>query len=178
MKKINLTIQLPTTYTFVGNNRDASASVVSDTPVTPKIVNTYQGGSSLSPVEIPAGYINIRQGNSNISIPKGSPVRITKARILSAGAMNLQSAPGKNAAEIKMAFTGNFTANPSYFTIAFVNWNEWEEKNIVVDIKNEATFEISILAGSVIRMDDYNIQDAYIGQSFTAIMEIELQVND
>lgn len=177
MKKINITIQVPATYTFAGNNRDASASVASDTPVTPKIVNTYQGGSSLSPVEIPIGSINIRQGNSNILIPKGSPVRITRARMLSSGAMNLQSAPGKNAGEIKMAFTGNFTADPSDFTIACVNWNEWEEKNIVVDLKNNPTFGISILSGSIIRMDDYNIQDAYIGQSFTAIIEIELQVN-
>lgn len=178
MKKINLTIQVPTTYTFVGNNRDASASVASDTLVTPKIINTYQGGSSLSPVELPVGSINIHQGNYIIPIPKGSPVRITKARLISSGAMNLQSAPGKNAGEIKVAFTGNFTASPSNFTIAFVNWNEWEEKNIVVDIKNEPSFEISILSGSIIRIDDYNIQDTYIGQSFTAIMEIELQVND
>ena len=177
MKTINLLFPIPVTYNFAGNNRDASASVDADTPVTPKIVNTYQGGSSLSPVEFSIGSINIRQGNSNISIPKETPIRIKKARILSSGAINLQSAPGKNAGEIKMAFTGNFTANPSNFTIAFVNWNEWEEKNIVVDLKNEPTFGISILAGSIIRMDDYNIQDAYIGQSFTAIMEIEIQVN-
>jgi len=162
MKKMNLTVQIPVTYTFSGNNRDASASVASDTPVTPKVINTWQGGSNLEPVKIPIG----------------SPVRIAKARLLSTGAQNLQAAPGKNAGEIKISFTGDFVAEPSNFTLAFVRWNEWEEKNIVVNLKNKASFGISILAGSTIRMDDYNIQDVYIGQTFTAVLELELQVNN
>lgn len=160
MKKLDLIFTIPADYTFAGNNRDASASVASDTPITPKVMNTYQGGTELA------------------IVPGGSPVRITRARLISTGAKDLQSPPGQIAGEIKVSLTGNFNPTPADFTLAFTQWNAWEEKDVAIDIGEAAAFDFSILSGSVVRMDDYNIYDAYLNQPLGAMMELEIQVEN
>jgi hypothetical protein len=160
MKKLNLLFSIPVNYAFDGTHRDASASVAADTPVTPKVMNTFQGGSELTPV------------------PGGSPVRITRARLLSTGAKDLQTPPGQIAGEIKVSLTGNFSPAPADFTLAFTQWNAWEEKDVAIDIGEAAAFDFSILSGSVVRMDDYNIYDAYLNQPLVALMELEIQVEN
>lgn len=160
MKKLNLLFSIPVNYTFDGTHRDASASVAADTQVTPKVMNTFQGGSELTP------------------IPGGSPVRITRARLLSTGAKDLQTPPGQIAGEIKVSPTGNFNPTPADFALAFTQWNDWEEKDIAIDIGEAAAFDFSILAGSVVRIDDYNIYEAYINQPLVVLMELEIQVEN
>lgn len=159
MKTLNLIFELPITYAFSGDDRDADVSVASDTAAGVKLVNVYPGGSVSH-------------------VPGGTPVRINRARLLSPGYDNLQWPPGKTAAEIKLSFVGGFTPVPSEFSLEFVRWNEWENKNIAVDIGDAQSFDINILASSVVRLDDYNIQDAYMNQDLKVLVELEIQVSD
>lgn len=159
MKTLDIIFELPITYAFNGNDRDADASVAVDTAAGVTLVNVYPGG--------------------NVShIPGGTPVRINRARLLSPGYDKLQCPPGKTAAEIKLSFVGGFTPTPEEFSLAFVRWNEWENKNIVVDIGDAQAFDINILASSVVRLDDYNILDAYVNQDLKVLVELEIQVSD
>lgn len=161
MKKLDLIFTIPADYTFAGNNRDASASVASDTPVTPKVMNTYQGGTELAIVS------------------GGSPVRIKRARLLSPGYDKLQAPPGKTAGEVVLELTGSgLNPVPGSISVAMVQWNTWEEKDIAIDIGAATSFGLSIKSGSIIRMDDYNIQDAYASQVLTPLMELEIQVEN
>lgn len=159
MKKLNLLFSIPVNYTFDGTHRDASASVAADTQVIPKVMNTFRGGNELTPV------------------PGSTPVRITRARLISSGAKDLQTPPGQIAGEIKVSLTGNFNPTPADFTLAFTQWNAWEEKDIAIDIANAVAFDFSILSGSVVRMDDYNIYEVYLNQPLEVLMELEIQVD-
>jgi hypothetical protein len=161
MKTLDLIFELPVTYAFSGNDRDASASVAADTPVTPKVINTHQGGTELA------------------VIPGGSPVRIKRARLLSPGYDKLQAPPGKTAGEVVLELTvSGLNPVPGSISVAMVQWNTWEEKDIAIDIGAAASFGLSIKSGSIIRMDDYNIQDAYASQVLTPLMELEIQVEN
>lgn len=160
MKKLNLLFSIPVNYTFDGTHRDASVSVAADTQVTPRVMNTFQGGSELTPV------------------PGGTPVRITRARLISTGAAELQTPPGQIAGEIKVSLTGNFNPTPADFTLAFTQWNAWEEKDVAIDIGKASSFDFSVLSGSVVRIDDYNIYDAYLNQPLVVLMELEIQVEN
>lgn len=159
MKTLDLIFELPITYAFSGNDRDADAAVAADTAAGVTLVNVYPGGSVTH-------------------IPGGTPVRINRARLLSPGYDNLQCPPGKTAAEIKFSFVGGFTPVPAEFSLEFVRWNEWENKDIAVDIGDAQAFDVNILSSSVVRLDDYNIEDAYMNQNLKVLVELEIQVSD
>lgn len=63
-------------------------------------------------------------------------------------------------------------------TLAMVEWNKWEEKEIAIDISSHSKFSLSVLAGTVFRLDDFNIQDAYNDQQMVPMLELEMLVGN
>jgi hypothetical protein len=159
MKTLGLIFTLPATYTFAGNNRDASVTTNADASATLKVVNLPNGGEELSEVHC------------------STPVKITKARLLSTGAAKLQIPPGKIAGEIKLGFKDG-AVSLGEITLAMVEWNKWEEKEIAIDISSHSKFSLSVLAGTVFRLDDFNIQDAYNDQHMVPMLELEMLVGN
>ena len=158
MKHLNLIFSIPATYTFAGDNRDGSSTVASDTAVTPKLLNTNNGGSEAA------------------TITGSTPFKIKRARLISSGAVGLQPAQGKIAGEIKLSVN---TSSKNYgVDIALAKWNEWEEKNIVVGIGLSKEVSFSVLKDSVVRVDDFNVADAFIGQDIVPMLEIEAEIDE
>lgn len=149
-----LTAVLPLSYTFTGSARDATVTLVNNTGLT-----LMQNGS-------PATFVP-------------SNVTFVRARLVASGAHGLEPAVGEIAGRLALRFKGA-TKNSAPFTISFTKWNEWE-KPIVSTGTGECdggSIGLELLAsGTELTLDDYNVQEAYVGQDVEPILEIEVECN-
>lgn len=138
---------LPLTYTFTGNDRGSSVTASADSLLT--FVNT---GSKLSTDPNP--------------MLGGGSVRIVGARVLPTGAEGLSAPEALPAAALKMSVGGE------RFDINVTRYGEWDRKDFTVHGSSEG---VEIEAGSVVNIDDYNLQDAFVGESVTFVLELMVE---
>lgn len=154
-------------YTFTGNDRQASFSVTGDrTQMQVRALNSLSLNSSVFP-------------------DFENSVKIVRAKLEPSGAPGLQAAEGKKAAGFFLElFNGD---NPDekvldYAAINFKNWGEWEEVNKVlrpfknIQMSDSIDVKFSVQPGSAeFYCDDYNLQEDYVGQTVTPIIVMEVE---
>lgn len=144
---------LPLTYTFTGDDRDASATLENDAVLTLKNASESDGGS----------YSCLKEGD-----------KIVSAVLSPSGAEGLRSAVGKLAAELTLAVIDGAGNEKSRFVLAFGEWGEKEKKNISLEGIGGGCFSLKMISGSVIRVDDFNVQDSYVGEDVVPVVELEI----
>ena len=149
-----LRANLPLSYTLTGNNRDAFTILSSSSKISLKAMDSVKGGDT-------------------VKLPKES-FWIHRARIIPSGAEGCAAPKGKNAADIILS-TSNENGDSVPFKLCFSKWDEWEGKNILLTC--DADSELKVMKDSIIRSDDFNLVDAYVGQSFDAVLEIEIEAS-
>lgn len=150
---------LPLTYTFTGDDRDASASLENDA-----VLSCYDMSGETS------GEFVFSASNKDFN-----PLKISAARLIPSGACGLQAPEGKAAASIVLELGP--VGNKNSFTLSFSEFGEWEKKKVQVCLNgNDWRSKATLKSGSKIQLDDYNLQDAYVGETLTVILEIELEV--
>lgn len=143
------------TYTLAGNDRDASLQTASDSP---------------------APAVDIRAGGAEVTFNKGQVLRITKARLVGDGAPGLQAAVGSNAAELKViqgiasGSSISKTADSAEVPLAFLGYGSWEDKDFRVEFLADGS-SLGIGSGSEVTLDDFNVQDDYVGQAVGFVIE-------
>lgn len=143
-------------YTFTGADDDAQAESASDETLTLKIVN----GSSVI---------------DNAKLSNASPFKIKRVRLRSSGAEGLTKPQGVFAGRLLLSFVGSDSTEKSASTLTISNWNEWEEKDISVSACDGDKCSIVLKTGSLVNIHDFNVQDEYVGQSFTPMLEMEVE---
>ena len=156
MKQIRLLADTTLTYTLTGNDRQADVSLGSDTALSFKNLETDEPNFTLKP------------GNFTIKT----------ARLIGSGANGLQPGVNELAGTLNLAMT-NGVDELEPVCLSLEDWN--------CDIKlglgtgsGDLTGVLSFVlkAGSTVTCDDYNVQDAYIGQTISIWLELTLEVND
>lgn len=155
MNKIHTVSALPGHYTFTGASRDASFGVTADTALPLQIVSRSTG-------------------DSLVRFSPAAPPRFSRARLLSRGAPMLSPAFEGIAADLVLIITGDTSDYSVTRKLSFVQWNEWEDKLVSFGgLPPDDTYSLNIGAGSVCRLDDFNIASAYVGEDVCPILEIE-----
>lgn len=150
-----LTAVLPLSYTFTGEARDASVTLANNTELA--LVPMAMNGSKASFVP--------------------SNVTFVRARLVASGAQGLEPAVGEIAGTLALRFKGA-TKNSAQFTLSFTKWNEWERQmvNTGTGECDGGSIGLELLAsGTELTLDDYNVQEAYVGQDVEPILEIEVE---
>lgn len=155
MRKLILRAAIPAIYTFTSNDRDASFSPSSAANLDFYVVSNYAG-------------------DSKVKFLRKNPLRITRARLLSTGAPGVQVPAGEIAASIKLNFNSQGNTLPE-FTLALSEWNVWEEKTVSLDMGSAGDCQLSIKSSSEFNVDDFNIQEDFVGQAFTPVLELEVE---
>lgn len=150
------------TYTFDGDHRTGSTTTASDYLADAEDI--YECSS-----------------DSKLIFNAGAKIQIKKARLVSSGAIGLSTSAGEIAAKLLLiqgADAGGGaitrTANTSETLLKFANWNEWEDKNVSIEIAADGS-KLGTGTGSVIHVDDFNIQDPFSGQQVQAVLEAEIE---
>lgn len=174
--KYTLSIELPTSYELTGNARNANFTFANNIEqFSPKCVNR--------------GYID--NGYANISFE--NKVFVKRGRIYAAGGQGLQAAQdGTFAGQFLLVvrqFNNGSGGTLDTLFLRFPKWDEWY--NIDGELKpfvgtaadwSGATYEHlkpcrlgSQSIGSYFTCDDFNVQEDYVGQTVTPILELEIE---
>ena len=159
-----LTAVLPLSYTFTGEARDASVTLADNTELT--LVPMSENGS-LATFK-PSGMT-----------PVPSNITFVRARLVASGAQGLEPAVGEIAGKLALRFKGA-TKNSTPFTLSFTKYNEWEQQMLCTGTGecDGGSIGLELLAsGTELTLDDYNVQEAYVGQNIEPILEIEVECN-
>ena len=164
-RKMMLCMSAGITYTFTGSNRSAFKPSSSDFSMTVcDTKNALKDENSATRLE-------------QILFNKGQKVVIKRARLVSREAPGLATASLLAANLLvgagKPAPGGSISTAPK--TLAFANWNTWEEKDFELTIEDDGS-TLWMGSGSAIYLDDFNIQDDYVGQGVSAYIEAEADV--
>ena len=119
-----------------------------------------------------------RPVNTAVSLISNNVLNIKAARILTPGAAGLRGALNSQVAA-NITIVGRASADVSAeslggFSFALDNFNEWQDVNVkYLPAKVNDNYYLSINKNyTKFFIDDYNIQDEYIGQNFTAVLEM------
>lgn len=162
MATYRLTAALPLSYTFTGEARDASATLADNAELTLVLMGKNVSTATFKPSGI---------------TPVPSNITFVRARLIASGAQGLEPAVGEIAGKLALRFKGA-TKNSAPFTLAFTKWNEWEQQTVsaVTGECDGDSIGLELLAsGTELTLDDYNVQEAYVGQDVEPILEIEVE---
>ena len=116
--------------------------------------------------------------NTAVSFISNNVLNIKAARIITSGAAGLRAALNSSIAAA-LTLIGRATNSATAealggFTFGMDYFNEWQELNIkYVPKKVNDNYYLSVdHAYSKLFIDDYNVQDDYLGQTFTATLEL------
>jgi hypothetical protein len=119
-----------------------------------------------------------RPVNTAVSLISNNVLNIKAARILTPGAVGLRGALNSQVAA-SITIIGRAAADVTAetlggFTFALDHFNEWQDVNVkYLPAKVNENYFLSINKDyTKFFIDDYNIQDDYIGQNFTAVLEM------
>ena len=149
-----LTAVLPLSYTFTGEARNATITLANNTDL-----------------------VLVQNGSTASFVP--SNVTFVRARLVASGAQGLEPAVGEIAGKLALRFKGA-TKNSAPFTLSFTKWNEWENPIVSTGTGecDGGSIGLELIASdTVITLDDYNVQEAYVGQNVEPILEIEVECN-
>ena len=162
MNTYRLVAALPLSYTFTGEARDASVTLADNAELT-----LYpMGKNGTSATFKPSGMT-----------PVPSNITFVRARLVASGAKGLEPAVGQLAGILSLRFKGA-TKNSDAFKLSFTKWNEWEQQMVsaVTGECDGGSIGLELLAsGTELTLDDYNLQEAYVGQDVEPILEIEVE---
>lgn len=159
--------------------------------VSHEFVNEDSADSTESPATPVALTLNRmddgNDGNNYLSVY--GTTRIKKARVTMGGSGTLESRAVKAASVVLQAYipssasaTGSdYTLGT--FTVTLSEWDEWEDKDIEIpaldNVANWATryrntkpMALKALATSVFYIQDFNIQEEFVGQTLPAYLEL------
>lgn len=164
-KKAILSTEIPVSYTFTGNSRSASRTLDSEQSL--QIYDVFNPEPS-----------SIR--TARVLFNKGTVVKIKRAKLVSLGAPGLETIdvnsgifklqPGKAAP------LGSPSSDASQSILSFAKWNEWEDKDISIYVTEDGSTLWVIPNGSFYTIDDFNIQDNFVGQTFNPALELEVDI--
>lgn len=152
------------------------------------LVNSYQFTNGDRNVELQAtadGMLTFycsdinRPVNRSVTFSKDNVLKIRRARIITDGAPGLQSNTSPAASVLLIAKnTNDVSADPlGGVMMSFANYNEWQDFNIDF-LQSGATgsnfYFMLDHTYSKLNVDDYNIQDAYVGETFKATLQLEV----
>lgn len=159
----NLTANFPV-YNFTGNNRNAN---MSPTVQTVNFICSSVGA------------------NVDVNFITQNKIYIKRARLITPGCEGLRA--GLNALAASLVFSAiekdGVLDNNHSFTLNFKRFNEWENFNFFYEpyfgkiLKTEECSFRLALPPSGFNIDDYNIQSAYIGQTLSLWLEMEIDTN-
>lgn len=156
-RPLNILASTGITYTLAGNSRTATVTIAADAGCT--MTDTLR--------DIPQGSLKFNAGQT---------IHVKRARLVSSGAPGLRPSPNQPAAALVMLQgTGNpftKTAGSAEVPLNFVNWNSWEEKDFDIEFVADSSV-LGIKSTSVMKVDDFNVQEAFVGQSFNVMLELE-----
>lgn len=116
--------------------------------------------------------------NTAVSFISNNVLNIKAARIITSGANGLRTALNSSIAAA-LTLIGRATNSATAealggFTFGIDYFNEWQELNIkYVPKKVNDNYYLSVdHSYSKLFVDDYNVQDDYLGQTFTATLEL------
>ena len=162
MATYRLLAGLPLSYTFTGEARSAIVTLADNTRLA--LVPMSKNGSRAT--FKPSGMT-----------PVPSNVTFVRARLISSGAPGLEPAIETLAGQLALRFTDG-TNNSEPFMLSFTKYNEWEQQ-MVSAVTGECegdSIRLELIArDSMITLDDYNVQEAYVGQDVEPILEIEVE---
>lgn len=156
-------------YTLTGAARSASFSV------------------SNPPVELTTKCISAPNGNNAIAFYVENVIKIKRFRVRMNGAPGIQAGINHTAAKFRLLF-GRMDADDNLYIydsvyIEVPNFGEWVESNQIVEPfkrvgGNDDYDYLQIIIdpdNSIFYVDDFNIQEDYVGQGITPIIEMEIE---
>lgn len=171
--KYNVSAKLNAQYEFTGNNRDATFSISS--PDATLDLSCISSSTS-----------------AFVAVMYDCRVKIKRVRLVSAGAPGLQRSETHRAGSFVLALQAA-DENGIYTTLDSVvvkidNWNEWTATNFDLrPYKTPFNFTdaqvtqhkpvkfCALYLNSSFYCDDYNVQSAYVGKTFTPWLEMEIE---
>lgn len=164
---------IPETYTLTGNDRNAVLTTAQD-----NVLDTYNF---------------TKQYNFSIGdcFYFQNTINIKRARIYAAGGEGIRAAAdGTEAASLRFAVKQLYDGsgpNLARYSLKFPEWGKWYDINIkinpfdanIVDpwtgtLANKMPCRLAIEQTSKFSIDDFNIQNDYIGQNITPVLELEI----
>ena len=119
-----------------------------------------------------------RPVNTAVSLISNNVLNIKAARILTPGAAGLRGALNSQVAA-NITIVGRASADVAAdslggFSFALDNFNEWQDVNVkYLPAKVNDNYYLSINKDyTKFFIDDYNVQEDYVGQNFTAVLEM------
>ena len=175
MKRYVITSQMLSnvTFEFAGNNNEASVV--------------------LANAQVVDSWADILRDKDLVKLSGKRPFRITKARLSFQGADGLGQGGGI-AAKLDCSLNAAGTGNKAVANFAFKvsRFGEWEDKDILVKpvavdedwdgfsgdefIANRYCL-FTIKSGSALYINDFNVQDAFIGETRKAILDLEIEAD-
>lgn len=162
MKKYIVSIPLGSngSYTFTGADADAQYSPSAD---------CCEGNDEIT------------RGKGSVKFNTDNAIHITKARLLSPLAPNLQAGShiaGYANCSVAEVAGGSIVEVLADFDLCFTKWNEWERKDIYIPSDGKGSLgEMIVADSSVFYVHDFNIASDYVGESFSPCIEIELETD-
>lgn len=156
-----------TGFTFSGANRNTRLNVSDDVMLSFDCSDLSDGTT-----------------NSDLSFNSNAILKIRRARIITTGAVGLRSAVGGTAARLFLtAHDANDTASDEIGTMCLMldEYNVWSPVNIDFIPKTHANDNYFLaadktvgLVNTFLSIDDFNIQNDYIGETFKPYLELEV----
>lgn len=156
-------------YTLTGNNRAASFGV--NNPA----------------VELVTKCITAPEGNNAIAFNVERQITIKRIRVRMNGAPGIQAGVNHTAAKFKLIF-GRIDSDSNLFVYDYIwveipNFGEWVESEQIVEPYlrkgNDSSFEyLQIIVdpdNAVFYVDDFNLQEDFVGEGITPIIEMEIE---
>lgn len=147
-------------YQFTGSDRNAELSASSDFMLLLKCADID------------------RPVNTSVSLVSNNALNIKAARILTNGAAGLRASVNSQIAAtltiIGRATNATSAESLGGFTFGLDMFNEWQDVNVkyLPKVVNDNYFLSIDHSYTKLFVDDYNVQDDYLGQSFSATLEM------
>lgn len=145
------------------------------------LANTGRTAGITSALDSAATTTDVRAGNATVTFNKGQVLRITKARLIPSGANGLQPGVGLNAANLKIVqgiASGSDlikTADSVDVPLTFLNYDQWEDKDFRIEFLADCS-SIGSGSGSEVNVDDFDVQDDYVGTAIAYVIEAEAEL--
>lgn len=171
-----------------------SGPIMKDNTLTGKELYTYTNNARTASVTLSQDYnmfFLLKSGPlANVTTQQtfkpNTNLKIKRARLVTPGSEGVASANGYNAAIIY--FTPyDYSDTGSVYGLTITKYNEWEDVNIDVDGSSMASdYTLKLYSayndngntrGTELRVDDYNLQSAYEGQTLQAWLELEVETD-
>ena len=145
------------TYEFTNNNR--SASVVVDDNVNTKWTVLSNGSQSLNSVDF---------------LTKNK-IHLKGVRVITPGGAGLRSRLGRSG--LITLYVKDSSTEKAFKIVEFAKYNEWQSCDEYLEPYNftkETIFDLKI-GYALFNIDDYNIQEKYIGETTNFFVELDIE---